>query len=128
MNDSRFSERTTPVLIYDAECRLCVFSKKIMQTWDAKNKIRFLPFQNKEAVRLSKDLATMQCMDAMRFVDANGSVSSGINAFRNMLPSLPMGQALAFIFKWPGVYTFTEKIYRIIAKNRIAWFGKCHCM
>ncbi len=102
-----------PTLIYDAECRLCVFSKKMMARWDTQNRICFLP--------------AMESIDAMRLVDAQDNVSSGVDAFRSLLPSLPMGNGIAFIFKLPGVLIVAEKIYRVIARNRIAWFGKCRC-
>ncbi|MBI3359476.1 MAG: DUF393 domain-containing protein [Nitrospirae bacterium] len=147
MSDSR------PILIYDAQCRLCVFSKKIIAQWDTKCHIRFLHFQDQEAQRLVADFASASAagsgfarpvagcggiaseasrpqhqMDAMWLVDANGFVSSGVDAFRGMLPSLPMGQVVELIFKLPGFSVFAKRIYRIIAKNRIRWFGKHHCM
>jgi len=113
-------------LIYDGACRLCVFSKKRMEQWDTKGHIRFLPFQDKKAALLCPELASMKSMDAMRLVDMNGAFSSGIEAFRRMLLVLPMGRAVALIFKVPGFYMLATKIYCVIAKNRMAWFGKCH--
>jgi predicted DCC family thiol-disulfide oxidoreductase YuxK len=121
-----------PILIYDGACSLCVFSKKRIEQWDTKKHIRFLSFQDKQASILVPELASMRgtspakSMDAMRLVSADGSVSSGVDAFRGILPSLPMGCAIAFIFRLPGVLNLSKKIYRIVARNRIAWFGKCH--
>lgn len=119
MEDSR------PTLIYDATCRLCVFSKKRIEQWDIKKHIRFLPFQDKQACRLAPELAAMKSMDAMLLVDTQGSVSSGVSAFRRMLPVLPMGWAVELFFKLPGFYMLATKMYRVIAKNRYYWFGKC---
>lgn len=119
-------------LIYDDECRLCAFAKKMMERWDTQHHIRFLPFQDKASRLLAPDIASMKSLDAMRLIHANATVLSGVDAFRGMLPALPMGQIVAFIFTLPGVAALAEKLYRVIAKNRIAWFGKClgkcHCM
>ncbi len=115
-----------PILIYDAACRLCVSSKRVIERWDKKRRIRFLPFQSDEAKKLAPDLAPLDCMDAMRLVDRHGAVASGVDAFRGMLPYLPMGGIIAFWFRLPGVLPLAVWFYRIIAKNRYHWFGRAN--
>ncbi len=112
-----------PTLIYDAECRLCVSSKRWMERWDIKQRIRFIPFQNDEARRWVSDIAPTGCLDAMRFMDHRGAVSSGVDAFRGMLPYLPMGRVIALFFRLPGAYRLVVLLYRMIARNRYRWFG-----
>lgn len=113
-----------PILIYDAECRLCVSSKKWVARWDRRHRIAFLPFQNPEAKKLVPELGEMTCIDAMRFIGPDRSVSSGVDAFRKMLPFLPMGRLLALLFSIPGVPRLARKIYGHVAENRYRWFGK----
>ncbi|MBI3803648.1 MAG: DUF393 domain-containing protein [Nitrospirae bacterium] len=115
--------RLRPTLIYDAECRLCVSSKEWVERWDRRHQIRFLPFQNLEAKEQVPDLAGMACMDAMRFVDAEGKVTAGVDAFRKMLPLLPFGPLFSLLFYLPGVPWLAGKIYRHVAANRYRWFG-----
>lgn len=114
------------VLIYDAECRLCVSSKEWVERWDRRRRISFLPFQTAEAKEQLPDLAGMACMDAMRFIDAQGQVTSGVDAFRRMLPLLPFGRPLSLLFYLPGVPRLAAGIYRHVAENRYRWFGRAH--
>jgi predicted DCC family thiol-disulfide oxidoreductase YuxK len=116
----------SPVLIYDAECRLCLSSKKWIERWDRRHRIHFLPFQNPEAKKLAPELGEMTCIDAMRLVGPDGSISSGVEAFRKMLPFLPLGRALALFFLIPGAPRLALKIYGHIAENRYRWFGRAH--
>jgi len=113
------------VLIYDAECRLCMTSKEILEKWDRLHRIKFLPFQSIEAREISPDLAEQTNIDAMRFVETDQRVFVGIEAFRQMLPMLPMGRFLSILLNLPGVSWLAGKIYGVIAKNRIRWFGAC---
>lgn len=115
-----------PVLIYDAECRLCLSSKRWIERWDRRHRIVFLPFQNPEAKKLVPELGEMTCIDAMRFVGPDRSVSSGVEAFRKMLPFLPMGRPLTVLFSIAGVPFLARKIYGHVAANRYRWFGRAH--
>lgn len=120
-NEERF-----PTLIYDAECRLCVSSKHWVEKWDRRHRIRFLPFQTAEAKELAPELGEMTCIDAMRFVGPDGSISSGVDAFKKMLPFLPMGGVVSALFYLPGVSRLAQKIYGHVAENRYRWFGRAH--
>ncbi len=115
--------RAWPVLIYDAECRICVASKKWIERWDRKRQIRFLPFQSEEAKKWIPEMASLECLDAMRLINCQRTVLSGIDAFRGMLPYLPLGKIIAVLFYLPGIPRWAEWAYRILAKNRYRWFG-----
>lgn len=115
--------RPRNVLIYDAECRFCVASRRWLQRWDRHRRVTFLPFQTAEARAFLPELAGASCMDAMRFVDDQGRVSAGVEALRNMLPLLPMGRLLAHLFRIPGFSHGANFAYRHLARNRYRWFG-----
>lgn len=123
MGETTFSRN---VLIYDAECRLCVSSKEWVERWDRRRRISFLPFQTAEAKEQLPDLAGMACMDAMRFIDAQGKITSGVDAFRRVLPLLPFGRPLSLLFYLPGVPRLAAVIYHHVADNRYRWFGRAH--
>ncbi len=112
-------------LIYDAECRLCVASKVVLERWDWKHRIKFLPFQSKEATKISPDLIGQNNIDAMRLVETDHPVSIGIDAFRRVLLVLPLGRVFSILFLFPGFSWVARNLYRVIAKNRIRWFGTC---
>lgn len=113
-----------PILIYDAECRLCLSSKKWIEKWDRRGRIEFLPFQTEEAKSLVPNLAAMTCMDAMRLVDRDGTVSPGVDAFRKLLRYLPLGAPISALFYLPGFSWLAGRAYRSIAANRYRWFGR----
>src|SRR5579884_725823 len=117
-------EKASPTLIYDAECRLCTSSKKLIEHWDRRHRITFLPFQTAEAKERVSDLAGMTCMDAMRFVDAQGNIFAGVEALRRMLPLLPFGSFLSLFFFLPGFSWVATKVYGRVAENRYRWFGR----
>jgi predicted DCC family thiol-disulfide oxidoreductase YuxK len=121
MDDAKTSRN---VLIYDAECRLCVASKEWVARWDRYHRISFLPFQTAEAKERVPELAGLACMDAMRFIDAQGTVTAGVEAFRRMLPLLPFGRPLSLLFHIPGVPQLAAKVYHHVAENRYRWFGR----
>jgi predicted DCC family thiol-disulfide oxidoreductase YuxK len=112
-----------PVLIYDGDCRLCVSSKRWIERWDRRRRIRTIPFQSPEARGRLPELDAMTCMDAMRFIDAEGKVFSGVDAFRAMLPFLPFGFLLSSLLSLPGVHRIVQRLYRHVAENRYRWFG-----
>jgi predicted DCC family thiol-disulfide oxidoreductase YuxK len=120
------NEKNAPILIYDAECRLCVWSKEWIEKWDRRSQILFLPFQTAVAKRLAPELEGMTCMDAMRFIGPDGSISAGVDAFRKMLPFLPMGRSISLFFYLPGFSRLAWKIYGHVAENRYRWFGRAH--
>ncbi len=113
----------TNILIYDAECQLCVSAKEVLKRWDSQRKFRFLPFQDPEAFSLVPDLPKIACLDAMRIIDQEGRVSIGIDALRAILLLLPGGFIIASLFRLPGVYFVAENIYCWIAKNRYRLLG-----
>ncbi len=112
------------ILIYDADCRFCVASKNLIERWDRRHRITFLPFQTEEATRLVPELGGTTCIDAMRFIDAEERVYAGVDAFRKMLPFLPAGYFLSALFYIPGFSWVARKSYHWIAENRYRWFGK----
>ncbi|MEK7286085.1 MAG: DUF393 domain-containing protein [Nitrospirota bacterium] len=119
-------KKNNPTCIYDANCRLCVSSKKWIERWDIKNNIQFIPFQSEEAKKKIPDIASLNRLDAMRVISPNGEISLGVSAFRTMLFFLPMGKIIALFFRLPGAFYFANKIYQVIAKNRYDWFGAEH--
>lgn len=113
----------TNILIYDADCRLCVMAKNILNRWDKHKKIEFIPFQDQDASHLLSDLHSTSCLDAMRFIDDEGFVLIGLDALRAVLYKLPGGFIFSSIFLLPGTYFLAKKSYSWIARNRYRLFG-----
>ena len=111
------------ILIYDADCRLCVTSKQWLEKWDPQRQIEFVPFQDSRAKDLVPELTVFTRMDAIRFVDPEGRVFTGVAAFRRMLPLLPGGWVLSSLFYLPGFLWMAHILYRHLAAHRYRMFG-----
>ena len=122
MKDDKMSEWFN-ILIYDANCRLCVLAKKILKRWDKNKEIEFIPFQDHKTSHLFPDLPSIACLDAMRFIDHRGRAFIGVDALQRVLYKLPGGFIVAGIFFLPGVYFLAKKSYSWIARNRYRIFG-----
>ena len=119
---------TRPILIYDAQCRFCLLSKRLMAQWDRNGQIRFLPFQNNEAKQWITTIDSGYRLNAMQLVDRDGTRFLGIDAFYAMLPYLPMGRFVSAFLRLPGMFGLARSVYRIIAKNRYRWFGSARTL
>lgn len=117
-----------PIVIYDADCRLCETSRQWIERWARKGRtpapLRFLHFEEPEAVRLQPDLDAIGCLNAFRFLDEEGRVSHGERAAVELVRRLPRGRPLAWLMALPGVWRLTAFSYQWIATHRYRLFGK----
>ncbi len=112
-------------LIFDAECRLCIATRSVMQGWPtcAGEQVRYVPFQSAEASRLLGGAPALGRPDVAYLVTGNGHVVRGLEAFLVMLPFLKGGRALVCMLRWPPVYRAASRVYQLVARNRYRWFG-----
>ena len=119
-------------LIYDRDCELCRWAQEIVARWDRRRRIRYLAFQDPEFQDRFPDLDRDdpeglwphgEPPRAMLFVDRDGQIRQGIDAFRKMLPSLSGGRFLAALFYLPGVPWLAVRFYEWLARNRYRLFG-----
>ncbi len=129
-------DRPTNALIFDAECELCVWARHWLERWDRCGRIRFVPFQSEEFGVWFSDLDRSDPKSvwpdgappaAMLFVDSEGTVWYGQEAFRAMLPRLAAGRWAAWLYDLPGVSPLAARLYLWIARNRYRWFGNADC-
>ncbi len=114
-----------PTVIYDADCRLCETSRRYIARWAAAGlfSLRFLHFEEPEAVRLQPDLKDLGCLDAFRFLDEEGRAWEGERAAVQILGRLPGGRPIAWLLSLPGLDRLTRRGYRWIAEHRYRLFG-----
>jgi len=117
------TEPIQPTLIYDADCALCEATKNFLARWDRRRSIRYLHFQENKARALLPQLAGVQHLDAMYFLDREGQRWKGVEAAREILRCLPFGRLIFWLFYLPGVPFLADRLYTWIARNRYLWFG-----
>jgi predicted DCC family thiol-disulfide oxidoreductase YuxK len=117
-----------PTVIYDSDCRLCETSRQWIERRARKGRspvaLRFLHFEEPEAVRLQPDLDAIGCLNAFRFLDEEGRASIGAAAAVQIMRRLPGGRPVAWFMALPGVWPLTVWSYGRVAANRYRWFGK----
>ena len=115
------------VLIYDAQCRLCVTAKEGMERLGKDLDVRWVPYQSNEAVRRLGAEYRAGRPDAAFLVERDGTVKKGLDAFLPLLPGLRGGRMLQALMRVPLMRSLANLIYRLIARYRYHWFGSVDC-
>jgi predicted DCC family thiol-disulfide oxidoreductase YuxK len=121
------SPRPDQILIYDAQCRLCVTAKEGLERLEGARldgNVRFVPYQSEEAARCLGGEYRPGRPDVAFLVDANGRVSRGLDAFLPMLQGLRGGHMLLALMRVPVLKPLAYLAYRIVARYRYRWFGQ----
>jgi predicted DCC family thiol-disulfide oxidoreductase YuxK len=116
-------DRREQILIYDAECRLCVTAKQGLESCRRPPALRFVAYQSEEAARYLGENRRAGRPDAAFLIGADGGILVGLDAFLPLLPGLPGGRFLAVLARWPLFRTLAERAYRLVAARRYQWFG-----
>jgi len=114
---------STPILIYDGDCPMCLRAKAWIEARSPAGTIRFLPCQSDDREVLAPWLSLEACMEAMRFVAANETVYTGHAAFPPLLRSMGKYRWLACFLELPIVRHLAPLVYARIARHRYAISG-----
>ncbi len=115
------------VLVYDGECRLCVFAKAKMEQvgiGQPDSDVRFLPYQSEEAADMLGASYRSGRPDMALLIQPTGEVLQGVDAFRPVLQHLRGGRLLLRGLRFPVARWLAEWGYRMIARHRYRWFGE----
>jgi predicted DCC family thiol-disulfide oxidoreductase YuxK len=117
------------VLIYDAQCRLCVTAKEGMERLGKDLDVRWVPYQSDEAVRRLGAEYRAGRPGVAFLVERDGRITKGLDAFLPLLPGLRGGHILQALMRIPLLRPLAYLIYRLIARYRYRLFGSvdCHC-
>lgn len=123
--ESRLSEQVC-LLIYDAECRLCISTKAKLERMgvdQAGTNVRFLAYQSEEAMKALGQNYRPGRPDMAFLIRSSGEVLQGFEAFLPFIPNLPGGKLLRWGLRLPFARRLTELGYRVVARHRYRWFG-----
>ena len=115
MDRHKLASRT---LIYDRECEICCWARDLVSRWDRRRRIRYVAFQDPLFKERFPDYDLEVPPKAMLFIDEQGRVWEGFDAFRKMLRCLPGGKLIAMFFCLPGIPWVAHRFYEWLAKNR----------
>ena len=115
------------LLLYDGECRLCVFVKTKLdqlRVGQAGTDVRFLTYQSDEALMALGREHRPGRPDVAFLIRPSGEVLQGLDAFLPLVPNLPGGKLLLWWLGFPSAKRLAEWGYRMVARHRYQWFGE----
>ncbi|HKN88248.1 MAG TPA: DUF393 domain-containing protein [Nitrospiraceae bacterium] len=115
------------VLIYDAQCRLCVTAKEGVERLGNDVDVRWVPYQSDEAERRLGVEYRAGRPDAAFLVERDGTITKGLEAFLPLLPGLRGGRMLQAFMRVPLMRPLAYVVYRFIARYRYRLFGSVSC-
>ncbi len=112
-------------VFYDGECPLCLREIKMLRWMDRRKNIRFTDIAD-SAFRPSDYGKTMQeFMDEIQGRLSDGSWIIGVEVFRRLYGAVGLGPLVA-LTRLPGVSHVLDLGYRVFAKNRLRFTGRCN--
>jgi predicted DCC family thiol-disulfide oxidoreductase YuxK len=115
------------ILIYDAQCRLCVTAKEGLERLSGDKgdeDVRFVAYQTEEAARWLRGDYKPGRPDVAFLVDQDGKIKRGLEAFLPLLPGLRGGRFWLALLQVPLMKPLAYLAYRLIARYRYRWFGQ----
>ena len=77
-----FVVRGRLALVYDGLCPLCIRAASLIKTFDVRDQVKLVDFNQVKPSKIHRDLDHATCMQAMQVVTAGGNLASGFYAFR----------------------------------------------
>jgi predicted DCC family thiol-disulfide oxidoreductase YuxK len=104
-------------VIYDAECRFCIRSLRVLKAFDILGRISLVP---SDTTGLLKRFPTLRGADfsSAMYAVRDGAAYAGFDAFRTALWSSPILALLAWSWYVPPVPAVGRRVYAWIARNR----------
>ena len=111
-------------IFYDAECCLCVASRKRWGGLFERRGFVWLPLQTPgTAARLG--VTEEQLLAEMWLQLADGGVASGVDAWSAMMRRVWWLWPLGVLIGVPGLHAMAQVVYRWVARNRRCFGGNC---
>lgn len=114
------------LLIYDANCRLCVATKERLGRAGMGlpgSGVRMIPYESQEAASVLGAQYRPGPPSMAYLISPAGGVSQGVDAFLPLMHGLPGGKFVRWMLKGPIARSLAERFYRWIARHRYRLFG-----
>jgi len=111
-------------IFFDGDCPLCVREINFLKRRDRHQRVRFTdiadPTFDPSPIGLSWD----RLMDRIHARLPDGRLVEGVEVFRRVYGAVGLGWLLAPT-RVPGLRQLADWAYRVFAKNRLKWTGRC---
>jgi predicted DCC family thiol-disulfide oxidoreductase YuxK len=112
----------TGTLFFDGACGMCTRAKDLIVSLDRTGKLHTEPLQG-PGVSERLGVPTERLLDAVRWIDSNGTVYAGAEA-TNAAISTALGSRIPLaIYRIPGIRFIEDVVYRWIVAHRYKFPG-----
>lgn len=111
-------------VFYDGGCPLCTREMALLRRLDRKGRIRFVDIKAEGFDAASVGVTPAALMDRIHGRLADGRLVEGVEVFRRVYTTVGYG-ALVSPTRLPGVAHLLDLAYRLFAKNRLRFTGRC---
>ncbi|MEE2657698.1 MAG: DUF393 domain-containing protein [Candidatus Latescibacterota bacterium] len=116
-----------PTIIYDGECRFCLWSLRRIQHLDRHCRYEYVPRQAPGVDERFPILTQSDFNIGLRLILVGGSpVHVGADAVYQIYRHLPPASWIAWVYRIPGITQLFRVGYAFIARNRHR-FGRVEC-
>lgn len=114
-------------VVYDGQCKVCNRLVTLLNRWDRRQELEVIPSQNTSVHARFPWIPPQAYAEAMQLIGPGGRTWQGAAAIEELLRILPLGGALAWVFRVPLVGTLIDRFYRWFARNRHRFGCGEHC-
>ena len=107
-----------PVLLYDADCRLCRFTARAVARLDRGGSLALLGLEDPPADRLLEHVSDEERGSSLRLVLPDGRLLSAGAAALGVLERLPVTRLLARSVERAHAEPAAEALYSLVARHR----------
>lgn len=111
-------------VFYDGDCPLCIREINMLRWLDKKNKILFTNIAASDFDATSTGLTWNDLMDRIHGRLPDGTMIEGVEVFRRLYSAVGF-EWIVKTTRWPGISHLLDWAYKVFAKNRLKWTGRC---
>ena len=111
-------------VFYDGDCPLCKREIGVLRWADRRQRVRFTDIAAPDFDSSTLGISWSTLMDRIHGRLPDGSWIEGVEVFRRLYAAVGLGW-LVWFTRLPGIAGLLEWSYRIFAKNRLKWTGRC---
>jgi predicted DCC family thiol-disulfide oxidoreductase YuxK len=111
-------------VFFDGDCPLCVREINLLRRLDRRGAIGFTDIAAAEFEPATVGVPWEQLMDRIHGRLPDGRLIEGVEVFRRLYAAVGFGWLVA-VSRWPGIAQLCDAGYRVFARNRLRWTGRC---
>jgi predicted DCC family thiol-disulfide oxidoreductase YuxK len=111
-------------VFFDGACPLCRREITMLRRLDRQSRIRFTDIAAESFSALDSGIEFERLMAEIHGRLRDGSWITGVEVFRRLYTAVGFGGIVA-LTRFPGIRHLLDLGYRIFARNRLRWTGRC---